>query len=48
MYCRVLDLGSQWNCSKFTAPCSAPVILHYADRTDWRELEIVRKYRRAT
>ena len=45
MYCRVLDLGSQWNSSKFTAPCFDPVILHYADRTDWRELEIVRKYR---
>ena len=46
MYCRVLDLGSQWNCSKFTAPCADPVIVHYADRTDWRELEEVRQYRR--
>lgn len=46
MYCRVLDLGSQWNSSKFTAPCFDPVILHYADRTDWRELPEVRQYRR--
>ena len=47
MFLRVLDIGSQWNCSKFTAPCFDPVILHYADRTDWRELEVVKRYRAA-
>ena len=46
MYCRILDLDSRWNCSKFTKPCAEPVILHFADRTDWRELEEVRKWRR--
>lgn len=43
---RILDLDSRWNACKFTAPCEDPVIVHYADRTDWRELEEVRQYRR--
>ena len=46
MFCRILDLDSRWNASKFTEPCADPVILHFADRTDWRELDEVRKYRR--
>ena len=46
MFLRVLDLDSRWNASKFTAPCEDPVILHYADRTDWRELDEVRRWRR--
>ena len=47
MYCRILDLDSRFNDSKFTEPCFDPVILHFADRTDWRELEAVKEYRRA-
>ncbi len=43
----ILDLDSRWNSSKFTAPCEDPVILHYADRTDWRELPEVRRWRRS-
>lgn len=46
MFCRILDIGSHWNDCKFTAPCFAPVILHFADRTDWRDLDVVKKYRR--
>lgn len=46
MYLRILDIDSRWNASKFTAACEDPVILHYADRTDWRELEEVRRWRR--
>ena len=46
MYLRILDLDSRWNASKFTAPCADPAILHFADRTDWRELEEVRQWRR--
>ena len=46
MFLRILDIDSRWNASKFTAPCEDPVIVHYADRTDWRELEEVRQYRR--
>ena len=42
---RVLDLDSKWNASKFTKPCEDPVILHFADRTDWRELPEVVAYR---
>lgn len=42
---RIFDLDSRWNDSKFTAPCSDPVILHFADRQDWRDLPEVRKYR---
>ena len=44
---RILDLDSRWNACKFTAPCEDPVILHFADRTDWRELEEVKQWRRA-
>lgn len=47
MFCKILDLDSRWNASKFTAPCLDPVILHFADRQDWRELEVVKQYRRA-
>ena len=43
---RILDLDSRWNACKFTAPCEDPVIVHYADRTDWRDLPEVRQYRR--
>ena len=43
----ILDLDSRWNASKFTAPCEDPVILHFADRTDWRELPEVRQWRRS-
>lgn len=46
MFCRILDLDSRWNDSKFTAPCTDPVILHFADRQDWRELPEVLQYRR--
>ena len=45
MFCRILDLDSRWNASKFTAPCRDPVILHFADRQDWREFVVVRQYR---
>lgn len=47
MFCKILDLDSRWNASKFTAPCPDPVILHFADRQDWRELPVVKQYRRA-
>lgn len=48
MFCRILDLDSRWNTSKFTAPCPDPVILHFADRQDWRDLPEVLQYRRTT
>ena len=35
---KVLDLHSSFNVSKFTKPCEDPKILHFADRTDWRQL----------
>lgn len=41
----ILELDSRWNASKFTRPCDDPVIVHYADRTDWRELPEVLQYR---
>ena len=43
---RILDLDSKWNACKFTKPCEDPVILHFADRTDWRELPEVQQWRR--
>lgn len=45
MYCKTLDLDSKWNACKFTAPCADPKILHFADRSDWRDLEVVKIYR---
>ena len=45
-HCSFLDLDSKWNACKFTEPCPDPVILHFADRTDWRDLPEVRRYRR--
>ena len=46
IYCRILDLPSIYNASKFTEPTEHPKILHFADRSDWRELPEVRQYRR--
>ena len=43
---RILDLDSKWNACKFTKPCEDPVILHFADRTDWRDLPEVKQWRR--
>ena len=44
-YLRIKNLPSIYNASKFTAPCLEPKILHYADRTDWRGLPEVLKYK---
>lgn len=44
-YLRIKNLPSVYNASKFTAPCLEPKILHYADRTDWRGLAEVLKYK---
>ena len=44
-YCRVLELPSTYNSCKFTAPCGNAKIIHYADRTDWRELPEVTRYK---
>ena len=44
-YLRIKNLPSIYNASKFTAPCLEPKILHYADRTDWRGLSEVLKYK---
>lgn len=43
---RILDLDPAYNQSKFTEPAAEPKILHFADRTDWRDLEEVRRWRR--
>lgn len=45
MYCHIKELPSDYNVSKFTLPTDHPKILHFADRTDWRDLPEVQKYR---
>lgn len=46
IYCdRILDLPSTYNACKFTAPTDNPKIIHYADRTDWRDLPEVKRYK---
>ena len=45
MFLKIKDLDSTWNASKFTHPVLHPKIIHYADRTDWRNLPEVQLYR---
>lgn len=42
--CNFRELNSKWNACKFTHPCKDPYILHFADRTDWRDLPEVKQY----
>ena len=44
-FCKIKDIPSIYNASKFTEPCVVPLIIHYADRTDWRNLPEVQRYR---
>lgn len=40
----ILELPSEYNACRFTAPCANPKILHYADRKDWRGLPEVKRW----
>ncbi len=42
---KILDLDPAYNQSKFTQPVDQKKILHFADRTDWRQLPEVAAYR---
>ena len=42
---KVLELPSDYNACMFTAPTNNVVIRHYANRTDWRNLPEVQRYR---
>ena len=43
--CRIKDIPSKWNSCMFTEHCYNPSILHFANRTDWRDLPVVSQYR---
>ena len=45
MFLSIKDLDPMWNQSKFTIASPTPKIFHYADRTDWRGLPEVERYR---
>jgi len=45
-YPGLLTLGSEYNCSRFSAWTDWPKIIHYAYTPDWRDRELVKQYAR--